>query len=151
MMKMEMLSKNQNGFTLLETLIVISVTTIILSFSFFTLKTFATLMQKNMFLNQLQSDLYLAHSYAINREETVTFRFSRISQQYEAVSKDANKAIINKKLPYSIRIEESNLPSFNITPDGNVSNFGTMLLNVNGKYVKITFYIGRGRFLVEEQ
>ncbi|MBS4199657.1 prepilin-type N-terminal cleavage/methylation domain-containing protein [Bacillus sp. FJAT-49732] len=148
---MESLTKEQNGFTLLEILIVLSVLTIILSISFFSLKSFWATMQKNMFLNQVQSDIYFAHSYAINREDTILFRFSRISHQYEAVSRDTNKVLINKKLPAAIRIEETNLPSFYITPDGNVSNFGTMMLNVNGKTVKITFYIGRGRFLVEEQ
>jgi len=60
--------------------------------------------------------------------------------------------IIQRKLPAGINIDrETNLSSFTITPDGNVSNFGKIILNVNGKRVKITFYIGRGRFLIEEE
>ncbi|MCR2820383.1 competence type IV pilus minor pilin ComGD [Lederbergia panacisoli] len=148
---METLHKNNKGFTLLEVLIVISVMTIIFSFSFFTLKSFWVMMQKNMFLNQLQSDIYFGHSYALNQKETIIFRFSRINQQYEAVMRDTNKVIIKRKLPASIRIVETNLPSFAITPEGNVSNFGTMVISVNDKRMKITFYIGRGRFLIEEQ
>ncbi|MBS4194648.1 competence type IV pilus minor pilin ComGD [Lederbergia citri] len=149
---METFIKREDGFTLLEVMIVITVMTIILSFSFFTLTSFWALMQKNMFLNQLQSDLYYAHAYALNRQETINFRFTRITQQYEAASKDSNKMIIQRKLPAAINIDrETNLSSFTITPDGNVSNFGTMILNVKGKKVKITFYIGRGRFLIEEE
>ncbi|MBS4217161.1 GspH/FimT family pseudopilin [Bacillus sp. FJAT-49711] len=146
-----MLNKNNKGFTLLEVLIVISVMTIIFSFSFFTMKSFWGLMQKNMFLNQLQSDIYFAHSYAINQQETIIFRFSSINQQYQAVTKDTNDVMIQRKFPAAIKIVESNIPSFSITPDGNVSNFGTMILSINEKRVKITFYIGRGRFLIEEQ
>ncbi|MBS4176353.1 competence type IV pilus minor pilin ComGD [Lederbergia citrea] len=140
----------ENGFTLLEILIVICVMTVLLSFSFFTIKSFSELMQKRAFISQIQSDLYYAHSYALSRRETVTVRFSILSNQYEAISGHSREIIVQRKIPKPIKLENSNVPSFIITPEGNVSNFGTVFFRLNDKRLKLTFFIGRGRFLVQE-
>lgn len=139
----------EKGFTLIEMMIVLAVISIILSFSVLTLKSFTEMIQKKMFVTQLESDLYYAYSYAINRRETVIFSFSMLSNEYEAVTA-SGKVIFERKLPHHIYIEKTNLHSFSITPRGTVSNFGTVNFRHNQKTFKMTVYIGRGRFSIEK-
>lgn len=140
----------ERGFTLMEMLIVIGTISIILSFSLFTLKSFTDVVQKRTFIHQLKADIYYAHSYAINRKETVVFSFSPSSNKYEAVLRDSGDLLLRRKFPNSIYIAHTNLESFTITPAGTVSNFGTVTFRQNQQTIKITFYIGRGRFSIEE-
>lgn len=146
--------RNDHGFTLLEAMIVVAVITIMLTFSLITFQTFSEMMQRKTFIGQLKTDLYYLHSLAINQQKSIVFQFSVRNNQYEARFKDDNETskdeIFKRKLPQQIKIEKSNLPSFVITPDGNVSNFGTVHFRQQEKTFKITFYIGRGRFYVEE-
>ncbi|WP_062104692.1 competence type IV pilus minor pilin ComGD [Bacillus niameyensis] len=142
-------NQSEKGFTLIEMMIVLAVISIILSFSILTLKSFSEMIQKKMFVTQLESDLYYAHSYALNRRETVVFSFSILSNEYNAVTA-TGEVIFVRKLPHSIYIEKTNLHSFSITPRGTVSNFGTVNFRHNQKTFKMTVYIGRGRFSIEK-
>ena len=142
--------KGSKGFTLIETLIVLSVATLMLSFSIITINTFTVYMEKKMFIDQIQTDLYYAHAVAVGRKETLTVRFSPSGQRYEVVLRSKGKTIIEKRLPSSIYIESSNLPSFTITPDGTVSNFGKVTFRQNDRVFELNFSIGRGRFYIQE-
>lgn len=142
--------KETRAFTLMEVLIVIVVMTIILSFSLFTIKAFWETMQKRMFIHQLQADLYYAHAYAINRQEGVTFSFSKLNKRYEAIARQSNEVIIEREFPSHTSIVDSNLPRFIITSDGHISNFGTITFQCYEKKITFTFYVGRGRFKIEE-
>lgn len=138
------------GFTLVEMIVVIGTITIILSFSLFTLKSFSDFIEKRTFIHQLKADVYYSHSYALNRRETIIFRFNMTSNMYEVLSRDSGELLIRRKLPQSIQITHTNLHSFTISPTGTVSNFGTITFRHNQDSFKITFYIGRGRFSIEE-
>lgn len=143
-------AQREQGFTLLELLIVLTVLTIVFSFSVITLGSFADKMKKNLFITQLQSDLYYAHAYAIHQKEPVLVSFSITENMYQANAVGTKKILFQRKLPPSIYLEKSNLTRFTITSEGTVSNFGTVLFKVHDGSIKLTFYIGRGRFSVQE-
>lgn len=140
--------RSVKGFTLLEMLIVLAVVSIMLAVGIAGVKPVMEWVQKQMFITQLESDLYYAHSYAINRKETIVFRFSKEQNVYEAAS--GRKTIIKRKFPDSIKMTGGNLSRFHITPEGTISYFGTVQFQVNDTAVKLTIYLGRGRFNVKK-
>lgn len=145
---MMMYNKN-SGFTLLEVLLAITLMTILLTFTFFTFQKFSHILQKELFLTQLEADLYYAHAYAINHGESVIVRFKRLNNEYEAINNVTREIIFLRKLPTSIIIDRTNLDYFVITPRGTVSRFGTVYFRINDEEIKVTFQIGRGRFKIE--
>ena len=94
---------------MIEVLIVMTVFTIILSFSVITIKSFWEHMQKRLFISQFQSDLYYAHSYAINRQETMVVKFTILNNLYEVVAAESNKTLIRRKMPKPIYLAETNI------------------------------------------
>ncbi len=135
---------------MLEVLIVISVLTVLLSFSVIKLQPIWETMQKKMFITKLQADLYYAHSYAMNRKESVTVSFPIGNNEYQAISGKSKELLFKRQIPSPIFLAATNLNSIVITAEGNVSNFGTMTFQMNDRKFTMTFYIGRGRFLVKE-
>src|SRR5690606_29805921 len=140
----------QKGFTLIETLIVLIIMTVILSFSMMSLHSFINYIEKKLFIDQIQSDIYYSHSIAISQKETVVVRFTRTGSRYEIVKGSTGELILEKRLPNSISIESSTLPAFTITPDGTVSNFGKIVFRQKDKRFELAFSIGRGRFHIKE-
>ncbi|MBS4209610.1 competence type IV pilus minor pilin ComGD [Bacillus sp. FJAT-50079] len=146
---MERFKRNnrQDGFTLIEMLVVISVLTILLSFSLFSFKHFHDWMQRELFITQLQSDLYYAQAFAINRKESVHVKFLKEENQYEAVAQ-SGELLLKRKIRTPIYISELSVLSYTITSEGTVSHFGTVTFKHQDHSIQLTFYIGRGRFNV---
>lgn len=146
-MRILLYARSLKGFTLLEMLIVLAVISVMLAIGMAGIKPATGWVQKQMFITQLESDLYLAHSYAINRKETIIFRFSKDQNQYEAAS--GSNLIVKRELPANIKMTGGNLTRFHITPDGTISHFGTVRFQANDSVVELTIYLGRGRFIVK--
>ncbi|KRG15627.1 competence type IV pilus minor pilin ComGD [Lederbergia galactosidilytica] len=142
--------RSNKGFTLLEMLIVLSVLSIVLLFSIFTYQSFSETMQRRLFITQLEADLYYAHAHAINRKVRVQIQFSPSNRQYVVVNTGTKETLLQRKFPSTIYIQKSNLTSFTINENGNISNFGTINFQQNQHTIKLTFYIGKGRFSIEE-
>lgn len=142
--------KSERGFTLLEALIVVAVLTVMLSFSAMMIKPYWEKTQKRIFINQLQADLYYAHSYAVHRNERVDIVFSYANNDYQAILVDTGKPLFKKKIPDPIYLSEANVYRFRITPDGTISNFGTVIFQAAENKIKLTFFIGRGRFVIDQ-
>lgn len=135
------------GFTLLELLVVLSVVSVVLSLGTAVLSPLLEWSQKKMFIAQLQSDLFHAHSHAIDKKENVIVTFSKEKNQYEAVAVQGDVLFHRKIKPATIT--EGTLSRFHITPEGNVSNFGKVNFRLNNLKIELTVYIGRGRFSVK--
>ncbi len=144
------LIQSNKGFTLLEIMFVVVVLSVILSIALIQVKPTWDWLQKKMFISQIQSDLYYAHSYAINRKETVVIRISEAKNEYEARASSSNHLLFHRSIPRPIHITQSNLNHFHLTPQGTISNFGTVQFTSNGQSFKLTFHIGRGRFIVQQ-
>ena len=141
---------DQDGFTLLEAMVVISVLTVSLSLAVHTFKPLWAKVNKKMFITKLEADLYYAHSYAISRKERVNVTISRLNNEYSAMDAGTGKYLYRRKLSVSNRIAETNIPRYTITPDGNISPFGTVVFQSGEVQIKLTTHIGRGRFVVSE-
>ncbi|GIN96370.1 hypothetical protein J6TS1_22400 [Siminovitchia terrae] len=143
--------RSNKGFTLLESLVVLLVVSVVLLFGMITVNPMMEWMQKKMFVSQLRSDLYHAHSHAINRKERVSVSFSRGSSQYSATG-DSTGVLFIRDLPPPVKITGGSLKQlrFHITPDGTINNFGIVNFALNDQPIELIFHIGRGRFVVKE-
>ncbi|MFD1705395.1 competence type IV pilus minor pilin ComGD [Siminovitchia sediminis] len=143
--------RSGTGFTLLETLIVLSIVSMVLLFGVITLHPVMGWVQKKMFISQLENDLYHAHAHAMNREDRVIIAFSLSEQQYTAKG-ESGGLLFARKLHPSVRLTGGTLYrlQLSITPDGTVNHFGNVQFTVHDQPLELAFHIGRGRFIVKE-
>ncbi|MFC5463150.1 competence type IV pilus minor pilin ComGD [Lederbergia graminis] len=143
------MSNHSKGFTLIEVLIVITISTIILSTSVIAWNSFWETVQKRTFIAQLQTDLYYAHAFAINRQEPVTVSFHITNNRYQAET-GKKEVLFYKHLPNNCFITKATINKFSISPQGTVSHFGTIDFQINSQPVRLSLRIGSGRFSFEE-
>ncbi|RWR15112.1 competence type IV pilus minor pilin ComGD [Siminovitchia fortis] len=143
--------RSNRGFTLLESLIVLTVVSAVLLFGIITVNPAMEWMQKRMFVSQLKADLYHAHSHAINRKERVSVSFSKGDNRYSATGESSGVLFI-RDVPHPVKITGGSLSQlrFHITPDGTINHFGVVNFVLDDHPIDLTFHIGRGRFVVKE-
>src|SRR5690606_905322 len=143
------MSNHSKGFTLIEVLIVITITTIILTTSVIAWNSLWETVQKRTFIAQLQTDLYHAHAFAINRQEAVTVSFHITNNRYQA---ETGKKVVlfYRYLPNNCFITKATITKFSISPQGTVSHFGKIDFQINAQPVRLSLGIGSGRFSFEE-
>lgn len=137
------------GFTLVEILIVLSVVTILLIFTIGGLDKIRGSIQRQMFFDQLKADLYFAKSYAFGQDQRVTVQFQPEENKY-IVRVQNDHILIERTLPSGIVISKSNLLTVDMLPTGTVNRFGKVTFQTEKNSVHLTFYIGRGRFTINE-
>ncbi|RDI41163.1 competence protein ComGD [Falsibacillus pallidus] len=140
---------DENGFTLIEMMVVLSVFTVIMAAGLTKMERIPSVLEREFFISELKADLYYAQSYAVSRKETVYIKFYSASDQYRAYRIRDNKVLFDKKLPDSVDLLDSNLQSFMISGDGDISKFGTLNFSVYQKVVHMKIFIGKGRFVVQ--
>jgi competence protein ComGD len=144
--------QNEKGFTLLETLLVLTCFLIISSVTLVSLKPHYRLLNNQLFFSQLKSDLYYAQQYAISHQTEVTVIF--VPNQHYYYMRDRMKTPYVVKRTYSedITVMEASMPlTFQFLGDGNVTRFGSFLVRIGSKTYRVTLLIGRGRFYVAEE
>jgi competence protein ComGD len=145
------MKNNQKGFTLIESLLVLSIFMIISSITVFSLKPQHSVMEDTAFLTQLKADLYYAQQYAISHQDEVSIVFFPNQYRYSISLRPELPSIINRNYSTNIYINEGSIPLyFKFLKDGNVNKFGTFFIQTKNKKYVITFLIGKGRFYVKE-
>ncbi|AZU63324.1 competence type IV pilus minor pilin ComGD [Neobacillus mesonae] len=142
----------QKGFTLIESLIVLSIFMILSTVTVFSLKPEHTMMEDEGFLTRMQADLYFAQNYAMSHQHEVSLRFIPSQYKYKVSEGTEQSLILERSYSQNFRVTEGSIP-FTIVflPNGNVRNFGSLYIRTKTKVYRLTFLIGRGRFYVAEQ
>lgn len=105
---------------------------------------------KDLFLSQLQSDLYQIQSYSIRHQSPVILTFYPLSNKYVAKGV-TRQTILSRELSPTIQITSSNsLEDITFYPDGNTNRFGKVSFKVGESILQLMFQIGQGRFYVQE-
>jgi competence protein ComGD len=142
----------QEGFTLIESLLVLSVFIIISSITAFTLKPQYSTIDDEAFLSQLQTDLLYAQQYAISHQHEVTVIFMSDQNKYNIYMRSDLPNIIERNYSTNMTVYGGSLPLFfKFLPDGNVNKFGSFYIKSNKKNYRFTVLIGKGRFYVIEE
>jgi competence protein ComGD len=142
----------QEGFTLIESLLVLSVFIIISSITAFTLKPQYSTIDDEAFLSQLQTDLLYAQQYAISHQHEVTVIFMSDQNKYNIYMRSDLPNIIERNYTTNMTVYGGSLPLFfKFLPDGNVNKFGSFYIKSSKKNYRFTVLIGKGRFYVIEE
>ncbi|MCM3566624.1 competence type IV pilus minor pilin ComGD [Neobacillus mesonae] len=143
---------NQKGFTLAESLIVLSIFVVLASVTIFSLKPENNLLEDEAFLTQLQADLFYAQNYALSHQHEVLVVFSPSQYKYNFSERTAIQPFFERKYSKKYYITEGSLLlTIKFMPNGNLNGFGTIFIRTKTKTYRLTFLIGRGRFYVTEQ
>lgn len=145
------MKNNQNGFTLIESLLVLSIFMIISSITVFSLKPQHSVLEDEAFLTQLKADLYYSQQYAISHQHEVSVVILPTQYKYYMLLRTDLPPILMRKYSRNIYLAEGSIPLyFKFLNDGNVNQFGTFLIQTKNKTYQMTVLIGKGRFYVKE-
>ena len=146
---------NQSGFTLIESLIVLSVFLLIASLSIYLIKPHYLLFEKERFISIFTSDILFSQQYAISQQRKLFVYIDLIENDYYVLDTVTNKRIIDREIPASVEIVQGTLGKrdieFFILPDGGTTKFGTFYFKVEQNQYKVVFQIGAGRFYVVKE
>lgn len=131
-------------------LIVLLIFTILLSWVGFSIAPLKDHTEKELFISQLESDLYQIQSYSINHQVPTLLIFYPYTNKYVAKT-GASQTIVSRKLPSGIQIALTNsLEEITFYPDGNTNQFGRVNFKMGDVNMYLMFQIGQGRFYVQE-
>nr|WP_275585077.1 competence type IV pilus minor pilin ComGD [Peribacillus deserti] len=140
---------NEKGFTLIESLFVLSIFLMILSISsqlnFKTHQDFKT----SLFLKQFTSDIQYGQQYAISNGTLLFITIDSAGHAYTG-STPAGK-VFTKGIPKHLDILPGTMGlKFHFVPSGNISKAGVLYIIHGKKTSRIHFMLGKGRFYINE-
>jgi competence protein ComGD len=143
---------NEKGFTLIESLIVLSIFLILSLITIFSVKPQYEMTISEEFLTQLQADLFYAQQYAISHQKEVTIIILSDQHYYYIRERFDLPLVVERHFSQNIIVTPGSLPlSFKFLPDGNSSKFGSIYIQCGIKHFRMTFLLGMGRFYVIEE
>jgi competence protein ComGD len=146
------MNNSEDGFTLLESLFVLSVFLMIASISAILLKSQFLSLEKQQFISQLKADLLYGQQYAMSHQVLISVHILP-EENYYYLREGYNKGfLIKRDIPEVITIKEGSMKLFfQFQPDGNINRFGSFLIKVDKEWYRMTFLIGKGRFYVAKE
>jgi len=143
--------KSAKGFTLVESLIVLSIFLLLTLFTWLNGSAIHERKVIEQFFRQFQNDLYYAQQYAAVHRETV-YVFVSQDDSYYRIDRAAFKgSLVQTSYNEDIVIRPTTM-SLPITyyPNGSIKKGGTIFIDYKEETYKIVFTIGNGRFRVEK-
>jgi competence protein ComGD len=141
---------NQKGFTLIESLIVLSIFLIISSITAFSIKPQFHSVNDKAFITQLKADLYYGQQFAIANQMEVKVIFYEHEHLYVLIA--GSNRIVERTHSPKIRVSQGTIQLyFKFNPNGNLDRFGSLFIRTEQKLYRLTLLIGKGRFYVMEE
>ncbi|WP_311775024.1 competence type IV pilus minor pilin ComGD [Listeria booriae] len=141
----------QNGFTLMEMLLVLAITLIICSISFIPAGSLIVQISERQSLDQLKIDIMQLQSIAVltNQETILTLDGSKYI--YFGTTTDSVQPKLSRKFTETLKFAEKSEQVFRFSPPyGNINKFKTIVIEGFKKKYALIFQIGKGRFRIEE-
>ncbi|MGX6442735.1 competence type IV pilus minor pilin ComGD [Neobacillus sp. K501] len=143
---------NQKGFTLIESLVVLSIFIIISSITVVSIKPQYYMADDETFISQLKADLNYAQQFAISHQKEVKVNFIPNRFRYIIYENNNSPNIIERQYSPNIHVSPGSIPLyFKYLPNGNVDQFGSLYFKSTEKSYRLTILIGKGRFYVAEE
>ncbi|WP_419956137.1 competence type IV pilus minor pilin ComGD [Neobacillus niacini] len=140
----------QKGFTLIESLIVLSIFLIISSITAFNIKPQYYSTIDKAFISQLKADLYYGQQYAIAHQIEVKVIFYEHEHMYTIAT--GSKQLVERNHSPMITVTQGSIQLvFKFNPNGNVDRFGTLFIRTQQNNYRFILLIGKGRFYVTEE
>ena len=141
----------QQGFTLLEMLLVLFAISILSMVTYFNVHSLYEKQKIEQFLRQFSNDILYMQQLAINRQKHYTLRWHKDRHMYYIGDSSTNLSIIKREYDSDIQIDLNTFPNpMTYNPSGNINRGGTILLSYRSYKYEIVFQLGRGRFTYRE-
>ncbi|MGM0874244.1 MAG: competence type IV pilus minor pilin ComGD [Bacillota bacterium] len=142
---------HKNGFTLLESMIVLSIVSIM---SLVLITNIVPIYHKKVietFLNQFEKDVLHAQQYAIVNEKLVYVLFLADQNQYMIEANEPEGPLLIRNYHSQVNLEEATLTNrVTFNSNGSIQKSGTMFISYKNSTYKVVFYLGKGRFNIEK-
>ncbi|MEH7224577.1 competence type IV pilus minor pilin ComGD [Bacillus sp. JJ1566] len=143
---------DENGFTLIEALLVLSIIMIISSISLLQLRPLHESKKMDQFLEQLQNDIFLSQQYAISHSEPTKLYFSPSESFYRLTRGNSYEVIFLRKVDPDIQIQLISLGANVVfTSNGNIQRSGEIRFRYKESTYIVMFLLGKGRFYVTKR
>ncbi|PLT29182.1 competence type IV pilus minor pilin ComGD [Peribacillus deserti] len=142
-------TSNEKGFTLIESLFVLSIFLMIITICFQLNFTSHQEFKTRLFLRQFTSDIQYGQQYAISNSTLVFITIDTNGHAYTG-STPAGR-VFRKQIPRDIDILPGTMGlKFHFVPSGNISKAGVLYVIHGKKTSRIHFMLGKGRFYINE-
>jgi competence protein ComGD len=148
--KFQVAAHNQEGFTLIETMVVLMIVTLILPISLRQYARVSERQQLNAFVSQLEEVIHFAQMTAIAEDRYVVVELHNNTHEVEVVLgvKQIKKMDVNQGISFENGTRGLTLK---FTSNGTlVGNAGSIFIKTEHFTEKVMFLLGQGRFYVEQ-
>ncbi|SEP74336.1 competence type IV pilus minor pilin ComGD [Piscibacillus halophilus] len=151
MVKLISMNHKQRGFTLLETLLVLSIIMVLVAISMTNYSLHQNTKPVDEFLTQFEKDVFIVQQRAITFQTPISITFNTNEHYYYIHDLTTNPSTIRRHYHPDLSIVLTTLKNpirYNI--DGTIYNPGAFMLNYNNSKYQVTFPFGKGRFYVNK-
>lgn len=144
-------AQDQKGFTLVETLVVLSLIWIFLLIPVIPFQSIQEELETKQFMKELESTITLFQNHAILNEETTRFETRPAAREIAfRVVTDRDHAINQKlKIPEHIELVSASRIYRFVSGSGNQGNLNPIRFKTDSQVIVIQFSLGSGRFDVK--
>ncbi|MDQ0218333.1 type II secretion system protein [Peribacillus cavernae] len=147
-------SESNRGFTLTETLVVLTIFLLLFSLASGLFPHFLKSQEIDQFLRQFSDDVYFAQSYAISHQqyiEVVIDQYPGRSGEKYHVANVMKGKLLERNIPKDVTFTRGSMNlRILFAPNGNISTAGVWNVKTSSSSYKMTFNIGKGRFRIEK-
>ncbi|WP_164462205.1 competence type IV pilus minor pilin ComGD [Bacillus sp. FJAT-42376] len=143
----------KNGFTLIEALLVLSIFTVLSLTALLHFQPVQEELLAEHFFEQFQKDILFAQQHAVMTRIPCTLIFNQDETGYRIRHGRAaeTKDLLSRKLPEGMKIVMESLGlKVTFLTNGNISDSGTVGIMYRKQAYRVTFYLGKGRFVVKK-
>lgn len=147
------MKRQTNGFTLIESLLVLSIFSVLSLTVLIPLQPAHEKLTEQHFFEQFQKDILYAQQHAIMERLPYLFTYNEDGTSYSIKlgRHNANELLVSRSLPEGITILPGTLDRrLTFLANGNISASGTLRVVIRQQAYLVTFYLGKGRFLVKK-
>ncbi|WP_411953438.1 competence type IV pilus minor pilin ComGD [Alkalibacillus sp. S2W] len=142
----------QKGFTLVETLIVLS---IVLTVSLMSWTTIQSIQQKQLethIFDTFEQDIFYLQQYSTFHQKDLRLLFYPDEQRYIIYNNPFDPPIISREFNKNISFRLSSIGSqIRFKPSGTIVNPGSLFVTIDSQEYRITFPFGKARYYVTKE
>ena len=149
---MEVRDNKESGFTMIELILVLSIVTIMSAIIIPVGEKLIRTTEEEDALQSLIITIHSLQSYAMANNAYTQLRFIKNGSRTEYIAASRGKEEFSRKLlPEGMYVlSSSNLKVVEFHGNGNIINFGTLVLSTKKDLIRITFQFQRGRMIISE-
>lgn len=143
-------SMKENGYTLAEVLVVLTIVMIMTTFTVVSFKPLIRHLEIDYFFKQLQLDVSYTQMYAMSNHSNIQIIFYPERYRY-VVSQDQKTILLRRNYSSSIDVQLITLPAtVMFYANGTIKKAGKMYVRYNGSLYSFVFLFGKGQTYVEK-